>query len=105
MMTKKEAVVLASRALALYLICWGLSDVTYLPQVLLDIHHHWHHSSVLVNEIGPDYYLRYHEVQLALYLVRISALLFVARWLIRHSDSVYRYFTGNESESAQPTVS
>ncbi len=90
-MTRKEAVVLASRALALYLICWGLSEVVSLPQILLDIHHHWRHTSVLT-EISPDYLLTYHEVQLAAYLVRTAALFVTARWLMKHTDSVFRYF-------------
>ena len=103
-MTKKEGVVLASRALALYLICWGLSDVTYLPQVLLDVYHHSHHSSVLANEAGPDYFLTYHKVQLVFYLFRITALLLTARWLIKHGDGVYRYFFPSERSDAQPNA-
>jgi hypothetical protein len=39
-MTKRDAVVLASRALALYLICWALSDITHLPQIILEFRHH-----------------------------------------------------------------
>src|SRR5258708_22973482 len=96
-MTKREAVVLASRALALYLICWGLSDATYLPQVLLDVHRHWNYSSVLVSEIRPDYYLTYHVVQLVLYLFRIGALLLTACWLIKHGEGVHRYFLPPEA--------
>ncbi len=101
-MTKKEAVVLASRALALYLICWGLIDATYLPQVLLDVHRHWNYSSVPVREIRPDYYLTYHIVQLVLYLFRIAALLLTARWLTKHGEAVHKYFLPPEASENPP---
>src|SRR3954464_10380643 len=54
-MTKKEGILLASRALTLYLLCWGLSDLTYLPQELLSARHHY---------AAHDYWLTYYVFEL-----------------------------------------
>ena len=95
-MTKKEAVMLASRALALYLICWGLSDVIYLPQLALDLQRHWHRSSVLM----PDYWWTYYRVGMVMHLVRILALFAAAGWLLKCGKTVQRFFLS--SEAAEP---
>jgi uncharacterized membrane protein len=76
-MTRKEGVLLASRAFALYLLCWALSDLTYVPQTLLSLRHH---SSVLITR---DYWSAYYGVELTFRIVRIVALFGVASWLYR----------------------
>jgi hypothetical protein len=86
MMTRREGLFLASRAFALYLLCWGLSDVTYLPQVLLSVKHH---SSVLLSE---DYWSRYYLADLAFHILRIVALFTTAGWLYRCGPRVESYF-------------
>ena len=95
-MTKREAVVLASRALALYLICWALSDVTHLPQVVFSFRHH---SSVLVTH---DYWWNYYRIELTFYLVRIVALFVTAGWLIKPGEGIYRYFFPSEQAKTKP---
>lgn len=85
-MTRKDAVLLASRALALYLLCWGLSDLSYLPQRFLSL---GHHSLAL---IGHDYAATYYALEFAFGIVRIVALFAVASWLYRCSESVQALF-------------
>jgi hypothetical protein len=84
-MTKRDAVVLASRALALYLICWGLNEVTILPQVVLQFRHHGAAAT-------HDYLWNYYRVDLTFYVVRIVALFVAAEWLIKSGEGVHRYF-------------
>jgi hypothetical protein len=89
-MTRKDAVVLASRAFALYLIAWGLSDLTYVPQSLLSLRHH---SSVLFTN---DYWWTYYSVALLFHVVRIAALFVTAGWLYRCGHRVEAFFLPSE---------
>ena len=95
-MTKREAVMLASRALALYLICWGVSEVIFVPQLALDLHHHWHRTSVLLS----DYLWTYYRVRMVFHLIRILALFAAAGWLWKCGKTVQRFFL--PSEQAEP---
>jgi hypothetical protein len=45
-MPRKEAVQVASRALALLMIVWVLVEITQLPQVVLSLAHHLQLNSV-----------------------------------------------------------
>jgi|SRR5690348_17091616 len=95
-MNKREAVVLASRAVALYLICWALSDITYLPQVIVEFRHHG-------TAANHDFWWNYYRVDLTFYVVRIVALFVAAEWLIKCGEGVYKYFLplGRESQPAE----
>ncbi len=88
-MTRRDAVVLASRALALYLICWALNDVTALPQLVIALRHH---TGVLGTH---DSWWDYYRVESTFYVVRIVGLFLTAEWLIKCGDGVYRYFLGS----------
>lgn len=95
-MTKREGILLASRALAFYLLCWALSDITYLPQYLLSYRHH---SSVL---IATDYWSTYHALAFWFHIVRIVALLAAASWLYRCGERVQRFFLPVEQAGNAP---
>jgi hypothetical protein len=57
-MSKKELVLVASRAFALLLISWGTVEVTYLPQRLLTLSHHLSQRSVFhIYDYWSTYYL------------------------------------------------
>jgi len=96
-MNKREAVVLASRAVALYLICWALSDITYLPQVIVEFRHHG-------TAANHDFWWNYYRVDLTFYVVRIVALFVAAEWLIKCGEGVYKYFLPLERESQPAEV-
>jgi hypothetical protein len=84
-MTKRDAVVLASRALALYLICWGLNELTILPQVIFQFRHHG-------STAAHDYLWNYYRIELTFYIVRTVALFIAAEWLIKCGPGVHKYF-------------
>ena len=81
MMTRKDAVLLASRAFALYLIVWGLTDITILPQVLFEFHRS------LLGSSGWTYY----RIDATFYLVRIVGLFVTARWLLKSGQGVQNF--------------
>ncbi len=86
MMTRKEGIFLASRAFALYLLCWGLSHLMYVPPGLLSLRHH---SSVLVTR---DYWWTYYSLALSFHAVRIMVLFATAGWLYRCGNRVEAFF-------------
>jgi hypothetical protein len=86
MMTKREGLLLATRAFGLYLTVWGLVEVTYLPQALLSFLHHASTSDY------HDYLWAYYGLSLSLYLVRVVSLFVAARWLLKGGTSVAEFF-------------
>jgi hypothetical protein len=57
-MSRKEIVLLVSRAFALLLISWAFVEVTYLPERLFALSHHLNQSSV---SVANDYWSRYYS--------------------------------------------
>jgi hypothetical protein len=86
-MTKREGILLTSRALTLYLLCWGLSDLTYLPQELLSARHHYG---------THDYWFTYYGIELSFRIVRIVALFAAAMWLYSCGKQVEAFFFPQE---------
>lgn len=95
-MTRTEGLLLASRAFALYLLAWGLSEVTYVPE---RIHSLTHHSSVLISN---DYWWRHELVSLSFLVVRIVGLFATAGWLYRCGPRVENYFFPEKTSEATP---
>jgi hypothetical protein len=82
-MTRREGLLLASRAFALYLLCWGLSEVSYLPQRLVLLRHH---TSVLTSPVWS--LSTYEGVGLSFHILRVVALFAMAAWLYNGSKGV-----------------
>ena len=96
-MSKREAVVLASRVVALYLLCWAVSDIMHLPQEIMSFRHHG-------TAAAHDWLWSAYRVELTFYVVRIVGLFIVAEWLIKCGAGVYRYFLPLEGESQPADV-
>jgi hypothetical protein len=88
-MARKDAVLLVSRALALYLLCWGFSEVTYVPSSLFSLTHHMSQHSVLAT---GDYFTDLDILGLALRAFRIVILFCIAAWLYACGPSAQGYF-------------
>ncbi|SRR6266700_7739207 len=95
MMTKREAVLLASRALSLYLLCWGLSDLSYVPRLLFSFAHH---SAVATSR---DYLWGYYLIDLVFHAIRIVALFAAASWLYKCGPRVEGFFLPTETTAVQ----
>ena len=85
-MTRRDAILLASRALALYLIAWALNDLSYLPESVLSFRHN---TSVLYSN---NYLRTYYGVAIVVRVLRSTALFLTAAWLYRCGGRVQAYF-------------
>jgi hypothetical protein len=82
-MSRKDAVLIASRVLAVYFSCWVLTDVMFLPTRLISVLHYINSGSVLT---GPTYSFKYYLSELIVTLLRI--LLFTgAGWFFYRCGS------------------
>ena len=95
-MPRKEVTLLVARALALYLICWALADVTYVPERVLSLRHALSERGPLKS--GPYYVLYYRETMIAA-IVRILGLSFGAGILWKGGPGVQRLFAERERAS------
>jgi hypothetical protein len=96
-MSRKDAVVLASRALALLLVLWALTDVSYLPEYVHSLIHHSNQESVLTPH---GYWFYYYLVRLASLLVRIVGYSIAARWLFKGGPRVEELFLPSAPEQS-----
>lgn len=94
-MSTKEAVTIASRALAVYLLFWLLSDVTYLPSNLFSL---WHHRNVLGATEWTTYLRDSEVISLSFRLLRMVALFFAVQWFYRSGPGVQGYFLASSDE-------
>lgn len=89
-MSKKEPVLLVSRAFALLLISWALVEVTYLPERLFALSHHMSQHSVLAMH---DYLSSYYLIITAFNVVRMVALFLAAALFWRCGPRVEALFS------------
>ena len=87
-MSQKDAVLIASRVVALYFFFWAIDNLTYLPIHLLSFSHHSGEHSVLV---GTSYWFRYYLEELILLCVRTALLSGAAWWFYRCGPKVQAF--------------
>jgi hypothetical protein len=103
-MSKKDLVVLVSRAFALLLITWAFVEVTYMPERVFALSHHIRQSSVLATSL--DYGTRYYLLLIVFNVVRMLALFFAALLFWRCGPRVQAIFSqqaGNQAASGRET--
>jgi hypothetical protein len=88
-MSRKELVLLVSRAFALLLITWAFADATYLPERLFALSHHLNQSSVL---LAHDYWSRYYLIITVSLVLRMLVLLLGAALFWRCGPRVEELF-------------
>jgi hypothetical protein len=91
----KEAVTIASRALAVYLLFWFLSDLTYLPSNLFSL---WHHRNMLGATEWTTYLRNSEVISLSFRLARMVALFFAVQWFYRSGPAIQQYFLASLEE-------
>jgi hypothetical protein len=91
-MSRKDAVVLASRALAVLFVVWALGEASYLPERLHSLLHY------VDEETGPatfiDYRRHYYLISLGFLLVRVVGFSLMARWLYKGGTDVEELLSG-----------
>ena len=89
-MSRKELVLLVSRAFALLLITWAFVEITYLPERLFALSHHLSQSSVLV---AHDYWSSYYLIITVFLVLRVLALFVAAALFWRCGPRVEELFS------------
>jgi len=98
-MSRKELVLLVSRAFALLLISWAIAEATYLPERLFALSHHLNQSSVLV---AHDYWSTYYLIVAIFLVLRMLAMLLGAALFWRCGPGVEGLFSPVRQNQAAP---
>lgn len=101
MTSRKDAVIITSRMLAVYFFAWSIDNATYLPTDIVSVSHHMADGGVL---IGSSFWLKYYSSYLILRLLRIM-LLTAAGWFFYKCDKDIQAFLLPEQDVEQPTSS
>lgn len=94
-MSRKEVVLLVSRAFGLLLTTWALAEVTYLPDRLFAL---FHHLSLGSSSATNDFWIRYYLILTVSTLVRVIAMFLVAILFWRCGPSVEALFSPQQDE-------
>jgi len=94
-MTKKDAVGLASRVVAIYLLLWAFDSATYLPARFFSLAHH---STAL----SGGYFADLDRVEIMEGLVRIAALLILSLLFFRGGPAVQRLLSVSDQSPQAP---
>lgn len=92
-MSRKESVLLVSRALALYFTAWALFEITYLPEYMFALSHHINLKSVLAPR---DYWTNYYLMLTVLIVVRMLAFFLAAVLFWRCGPRVEKLFSPHQ---------
>ncbi|MGO9865762.1 MAG: hypothetical protein ACLPLR_19325 [Terriglobales bacterium] len=98
-MSKKEAILLVSRALALYLTTWALVEITYLPEHVFALSHFMRQRSVLAPR---DYSTNYYLIYTVFIVVRMLALFLAAALFWRCGPRVQKLFSPRQDNLEPP---
>ena len=95
-MPRKDAVLLASRTLALLLTVWALSEMSYLPERLYSLLHYV--NEVQSSSIALQYWRHHYLLELGFLAARIIGFLLMAFWLRNCGSEVQQLLLPVESE-------
>jgi hypothetical protein len=94
-MSRKEAVRLGSRLLAVLLTVWTLSELSSLPVSIYSFLHYADGESVLSPAL--QYWRHHYLLSLGFQIVRIVGFALAARWLYKGSPEVEEFLLPAES--------
>jgi hypothetical protein len=97
-MSKKDALLLASRTLALLLAVWALTEVSYLPESLLSFFRY--RDQEPGSSTAILYWRHYHLITLGFLVTRIAGFSLMARWLYKGGSDVKQLFLPSESHES-----
>jgi ABC-type sulfate transport system permease component len=98
-MSRKETVLLVSRAFALFLIIWVFTEVTNLPHYLSSLFHYTSLRSVLATR---DYWSSYYLTLTVSSVVRMIAFLLAAALFWRCGPRVEALFSRQQDDQEPP---
>jgi len=101
-MSKQEVAVIPSRALAVLLTVWALSEVSYLPgHIQSYLHYAYHETTSSTNLPYLQYMQHSYRLALCFHVARIVGYSLLARWLFKGGAEVSELFlpTSNEPQA------
>jgi hypothetical protein len=103
--TSEQAIRIASRTIAAYLIFWAISDATYLPREVLSLVHelqgpHAFGYSAL-SAFKASYFARLYILYFAENILRIALFLIAAGWFYRCGPRIQRFFDDTDAPAAE----
>jgi hypothetical protein len=96
-MTKRDAVILVSRVIGLYLLIWALDNATYLPAYTFSFAHRINDYSVV---LGSSYYRSLYTIELVAAMVRVVGLLIVSAWCFHAGPRLQAFLLPPESKAS-----
>lgn len=101
-MSRKEAVLLVSRALAIIQFVNAMLEITYLPVRFMSLLHHAREVSVLALPASDDFWRGYYCIDIAFLLLRVVALLLLTFVLWNCGPWIERVLLPKREEPGQP---
>ncbi|MGD0547356.1 MAG: hypothetical protein ABR991_05950 [Terracidiphilus sp.] len=104
-MSRKEVVLLVSRALAMIQLITALLDISYLPEKFMSFNHYTRVANIMADSDRGEYYqyyLNYDRVGLALLFARIAALLLFAFLFWNCGPTIERILLPKNKDQEQP---
>ena len=99
-MSRREAILLASRTLAILLTVWALTDVSYLPG---SVYAFRHYSSIELTSPNATLYYRHSNlISLSFLITRIIGISLMARWLYKGGPDIEELLLPGSSEENAP---
>jgi hypothetical protein len=99
-MSSRQAVILASRVICVFLLYFACADLSYLPAHIFDTVHHWHALSGGSNPEWDRYWLRYYSLELEALVTRLVIEVFFAGVFYHCSDRIARFLLGGNAASS-----
>jgi hypothetical protein len=97
-MSRKDALVLASRTLALLLAAWALADLCYLPGIVHSFRHYVNREPDSSTSI--EYWRHHYLVSLGFLVTRIVGFSLLSRWLFKGGSEVEELLLPSESQES-----
>jgi hypothetical protein len=97
-MSKREAVLLASRALAVLLMVWALSDVSYLPGRVFSLLHYLNREP---SSAYTEYMRHYYITEVGFLVTRIVGFSLLSRVLFKGGPDIHELLLPASDQQAR----
>jgi hypothetical protein len=91
-MSRKDALVLASRALAVVFAVWALGEASYLPEFLHSFRHYINQEPS--SSTAVQYWRHYYLIRTGFLVTRMIGYFLMARWLYKGGPEVDELLSG-----------
>ena len=104
-MSSRQAVVLASRVICVFLVFWVVSNLVDLPADILGVRQHWNALAVSPDISYERYWARYYLLRLEVLILKSALELFFAGAFYRCGPRISQFLAGEPADSDSARVS